>query len=199
MSSKVIHVDGSYIITNFSNVVSSSATGHTTERNIVTRKLLSKTISFSGAFGSPEAGEVLRISDGVTTISYTVTETGGSSAGGATQIGGGSNRSTADVVTEFVTKITSSALDISATNHGGSSTAASFTLTAGANKVLTVTEDPSPRDGNFGSNVTTTVTDNIETTNYVMAATRFMSNGSYNIRGQGSNNIYRVSIGDKKK
>jgi hypothetical protein len=111
----------------------------------------STTVTFTAVFGSGEVNDVLRISDGSTTIDYTGTEAGGSDAGGATQIGIGSDRAANYVVDEFVSKINSSALNVTAVDNGGSSTNSSFTLTPDTGVTLTITEDPaSANSGNFG-------------------------------------------------
>jgi hypothetical protein len=195
MSNKIIHVDSNYIITNFSHLISSG------QRNISVTETGSKKVSFSGVFGSGMANEVLRISDGVSTIDYTCTETGGSSASGVTQIGSGSNRAATAVVDEFVSKINSSALNITAIDNGASGGGASFTLAPGEGITIIITEDPgsSPRNGIFGSSENfAVITDVNVTTEHKIAPFRFTSNGLQNIRSQSVTDHYKTFIGEHK-
>tara|TARA_Y100000592_G_scaffold50021_1_gene79207 strand:- start:15542 stop:16165 length:624 start_codon:yes stop_codon:yes gene_type:complete len=151
----------------------------------------SKVITFNESFSSAfTPGDVLRISDGVTTIDYTLADTSSGTspfnAASATQIGTGGDRAATLAVDEFVSKINSSALDITAADNGGGDRQASFTLTPGSGKTITVTEDPSG-DGNFGSSAAlTTVTTTLTTkTPSVRAAPfRVFIKGAPNLRGQ---------------
>lgn len=163
----------------------------------------SKTITFSNHFGlgNISTGDELRISDGSTTITYTITHPGGGNAPGATDIGGGSDRAAEFVVDEFVSKITSSALDITATDLGTVGSGAAFKLTPGSGKTITITEDPSA-DGNFGSSAGfTTISDSgggsSTTTEFKASPFRNSRPGTFNLKSQTSTNSYRSFIGDQ--
>ncbi len=164
----------------------------------------SKIITFTDVFNSGMDSEILRISDGVTTIDYRCADNGGETATHPEEVGTGGDRSAADVTSEFTSKINSSALDITAVDNGGTSTNASFTLTPGAGKTITITEDPgsSPRNGIFGaSNDFASITDSgggVSTTEHLAAPFRFLSQGPFNIRGQSSTNHYKVFLGEEK-
>ena len=110
------------------------------------------------SYGMP--GEVLRVSDGSTTIDYTGVNTeGGAAASSPVQFGTGGGRMIEQLIDELVSKINSSALDITAVDNGGNSSSVSMTLTPGAGKTLTITEDPGG-DSQFGdSDLSTTITD----------------------------------------
>ena len=160
----------------------------------------------SGWGGSQLAGEQLRVSDGSTTITYTCAESGGSDASGADEVGVGSDRAANSIVDEFVSKINSSALDITAVDNGGSAVNSSFTLTPGSGKTLTITEDPSG-DGEFEKIISDTVFSKCSvesvlssstTTKFKAAPFRFLSKGAFNIRGQSSTNVYKTFLGDRK-
>lgn len=160
----------------------------------------------TGWGSSGVGGEQLRISDGSTTITYTCTETGGSDAGGATQIGIGSDRAANFIVDEFVSKINSSALDVTAVDNGGNDINSSFTLTPGAGKTLTITEDPSG-DGEFGTVVSDdsfskcsveAVLGSSTTTKFKAAPFRFLSRGIHNLRGQSQQGHHKIFIGEQK-
>lgn len=148
-------------------------------------------------------GEVLRISDGSTTIDYTgvITE-GGAAASSPVQFGAGGGRFIDQLIDELVSKINSSALDITAVDNGGNSSSVSMTLTPGAGKTLTITEDPGG-DNQFGdSDLNTTITDvsggGSTTTKYKAAPFRFSSHGVFNIRGQSTTSVYKSFVGDQK-
>ena len=184
----------SYIITNFSNSISKG------ERAVTVSTPSSdgvKIITFNGVFSSSEADEVLRISDGVTTIDFTCDETGGSSSGAANKIGTGGDRSPADVTAELASKINSSALDITAVDQGGSASTAAIELTPGSGKTITITEDPgsSPRDGVFGSTANFVVISNNSSPKTTNSPFRFMSITAGNLRLQSSQGAYRTFIG----
>ena len=162
------------------------------------------TVAFSGRFGSGMTDEVLRISDGSTTIDYTTAPSGGGDASGAAQIGIGGDRSCDDAVDEFVSKINASALDITAVDLGGDADAASFKLTPGSGKTVTVTEDPGGNN-QFGNpygdetNFTTITAAGGSTTTEARAAPfRFSQNNVSNLRSQSNNNSYKSFLGDHK-
>lgn len=163
----------------------------------------SKIIAFNGHFGleNISTNDTLRISDGSTTVTYTLTHPGGGNAAGATDIGGGSDRAANLVVDEFVSKINSSALDVTATDLGGSSTSASFKITPGSGKTITVTEHPGG-DGNFGGSASfTTVTDapgSSATSSFKFVPFRLSAKGAFNLRNQSSQGSYRTFIGERK-
>jgi len=168
----------------------------------------SKTITFNGNFGMGAFGSnynaALRISDGSTTIDYTSEDPGGgASSSNATKIGVGSDRDPRDVVTELVGKINSSALDVVATDNGGTSSAASLSITAGAGKTLTISEDPgNVNSGNFGSTAGfTVITDTSSggsSTKQGFAPFRFSANGAFNLRLQPTADHYKTFLGEQK-
>ena len=168
----------------------------------------SQTITFNGNFGMGAFGSnysaALRISDGSTTIDYTSEDPGGgASSSNATKIGVGSDRDPRDVVTELVGKINSSALDVIATDNGGTSAAASFKITPGSGKTLTITEDPANvNSGNFGgSSGFTVITDTSTSSSTVESVTapfKMSINGVQNIRGQDSSQSHKTFIGVHK-
>ena len=168
----------------------------------------SKTITFNGNFGMGGFGSTynaaLRISDGSTTIDYTSEDPGGgASSSDPTKIGVGSDRDPREVVTELVGKINASALGVTATDNGGSASAASLTLTPDAGKTITITEDPgNVNSGNFGGSAGFTVISDASspptTVKYKAAPFRFSSHGVFNIRGQSTTNVYRSFVGDQK-
>lgn len=160
----------------------------------------------SGWGGSGTASEQLTISDGVLSITFTNTDTGGINASAGNEIGVGSDRGADFVVDEFVSKIQSSGLDITAVDNGGNATNASFTLTPGAGKTITVIEDPSG-DGEYGELVNSTifskcnvesVLDSSTTTKFKAAPFRFLSKGIYNLRGQSQQNHHKTFLGEQK-
>tara|TARA_Y100000114_G_C11761384_1_gene329942 strand:+ start:3779 stop:4405 length:627 start_codon:yes stop_codon:yes gene_type:complete len=166
----------------------------------------SKVVSFTTVFGSVQfpVNEILRISDGVTTVNYTLVDTSGGTdpfnAASAVEIGQGGNRATNLAVAEFVSKINASALDITAVaNAGGNSSSASMTLTPGSGKTITITESPGG-DGEFGDGADKTViTDGTTTTTvkHRAAPFRVFIKGAPNIRGQkaDSGKQYKTFIG----
>lgn len=161
------------------------------------------TFTASMGFGSFIAGEVLRVSDGTTTIDFTATESGGSDHADADKFGVGSDRAVNLVVDELVSKINSSALDITAVDNGGSSTNASFTLTPGVGKTLTILEDPGGNneiDDDFtdAAATITNVSSSPTTKKYKSSPFRFLSHGAFNIRGQTTTNVYKTFVGDQK-
>lgn len=124
----------------------------------------------------------------------------GGDASSPTEIGGGSDRSALLVVDEIITKVLASALDVTAVDNGGTSTNASFKLSPGAGKTLTITEDPSG-DGNFGSTSGFTTIANVTTTtstNLAMAPFRFMTPGIMNVRGQTTGKGTQTFLGEQK-
>jgi len=163
------------------------------------------TIVSAGDFGEVGYGmenEVLRISDGTTTIDYIGVNTeGGAPATGSAEFGLGSGRQITDLTSELTSKINSSALNITATDNGGDSSSASMTLTPGTGITITISEDPTG-DNQFGdSDLSTSITDSSvsTTTKKIKAAPfRFLTPGAFNIRGQGNNNYYKTFIGERK-
>ena len=116
----------------------------------------SRLITFNGHFGLGTFGStysaILRISDGTTTVDYSSEDAGGGNSSNSTKIGVGSDRDPRNVVTELVGKINTSALGMTATDNGGSSSSASLTLTPESGKTITITEDPeNVNSGNFGN------------------------------------------------
>ena len=174
---------------------------------VVPSTATSATITISGTsyeIQNEWAGEVLRISDGTTTIDYT----GAYPAGygdheDADKFSIGSGRTINDMVTELVDKINASALDITATHNGGAwdSMNVSFTLVPGAGKSLTITEDPNG-DGAFaGYDVAASVSlagGAGGTFEYDIAPFRFSSPGVFNLRNQGGLGTYRTFTGNQK-
>ncbi len=192
------NLSNDYTITNFSESISSGE--RKISKTVSTPGDGSVTVAFSGRFGSGMAGEVLRISDGSTTIDYTTVNSGGSDASGATQIGVDGDRSCDDTVDEFVSKINSSALDITAVDLGGDDDAASFKLTPGSGKTVTVTEDPGGNN-QFGNpygdetNFTTITTSGGSATTEFKCAPFILSiPGAFNLRKQSVNNAYDTSL-----
>ena len=176
-----------------------------------TTSVTGKIISFTGNFGllNISNGEILRISDGSVTVDYEIVHTSGGGEGGdglnatsSIHIGGGSNRSAQFVADEFVLKINASALDVTATDNGGGSEAASFTLVPGAGKTLTITEDPTPGNGVFGGSAGFCVISDsggtTTTTKHRVAPMRLFENGAPNIRGQSAENCYKTFVGQRK-
>ena len=157
-----------------------------------------KRITFAAVFGSGVAGDVLRISDGSTTIDYTCTEAGGNDAAGAAQIGSGSDRAANLVVDEFVSKINTSALNITAEDNGGTSTNSSFTLTPDTGVTITITEDPAnANSGNFGNNsghcIIGDVSGSESTTEFSFAPFSFSGKFPWTIRRQSTEGAYDVT------
>lgn len=162
----------------------------------------SKTITFNGNFGMGAFGSnynaALRISDGSTTIDYTSEDAEGGNSSNATKIGVGSDRDPRSVVTELVGKINNSALDVVATDNGGTDAAASLKLTPGSGKTLTITEDPgNVNSGNFGgSSGFTVVTDTSSpssTVEFAAAPFSFSGNFPWTIRRQSTEGAYDVT------
>ena len=195
-------ISSDYIIETFKNSIQNGESKIT--KTTVTPADGSKTITFSDHFGlaNISTSDTLRISDGSTTITYTITHPGGGDAAGATDIGGGSDRAATLVVDEFVSKITASALDVTATDLGAVGSGAAFKLTPGSGKTLTISEDPGG-DGSFGSSVGfTTITDSgagsSTSTDFKASPFRYSQHGVFNLRGQNSQNPYKSFIGDQK-
>ena len=167
----------------------------------------SKTITFNDNFGMGAFGTaynaVLRISDGTTTVDYSSEDAEGGNSSNATKIGVGSDRDPRSVVTELVGKINASALGVTATDNGGSFSAASLTLAPDAGKTITITEDAgNVNSGNFGGSTGFTVVSDASspsTTIKLQAAPfRFSSSGLYNIRLQSDGKGYKTFLGDQK-
>ncbi len=167
----------------------------------------SKTITFNDNFGMGAFGTaynaVLRINDGSTTVDYSSEDAEGGNSSNATKIGVGSDRDPRDVVTELVGKINASALGVTATNNGGTFSAASLTLAPDAGKTITITEDPgNVNSGNFGGSSGFTVVSDVSspptTIVHRAAPFRFSSNGIFNIRFQSEGKGYKTFLGDQK-
>jgi hypothetical protein len=105
-----------------------------------------------GSYGTVPSNIILRFSDGSTNHDFTVDDNSGSSTASATTVGGGTDRSAADVVAEFISEINAGSLNVTATAvSGNTSTDASFTVTPDSGYTVTVTEDPGNNNsGNFG-------------------------------------------------
>ena len=166
-----------------------------------------KTITFNGNFGMGDFGTsynaVLRISDGSTTIDYSSEDAEGGDSSSSTKIGVGSDRDPRDVVSELVGKINGSALDVVATDNGGTFSAASLSITAGAGKTLTISEDPgNVNSGNFGSTSGFTVITDTSTGGSSIkkgfAPFRFSVNGPFNLRQQPTVGHYKTFLGEQK-
>jgi hypothetical protein len=158
---------------------------------------VSKKITIAASFGSInfENGDILRISDGSTTIDY---DADANATSTPNTIAHTDDASTA--VDQFVSKINSSALNVTAVDNGGSSSNASFTLIPNSGVTITVTQDPSG-DNQFGSSSGYCVIEDVESSTTVekqFTLFRFSSNGPMNIRQQSPNNCYRTFIGDQK-
>ena len=203
MSIKSSDISSSYIIEFLSGSIQRE------ERNVskTTPGTSSKTITFNGNFGMGGFGTsynaALRISDGSTTVNYTSEDAEGGNSSSATKIGVGSDRDPRSVVTELVGKINGSALDVVATDNGGTSSAASLKITPGSGKTLTITEDPgNVNSGNFGGSagftIITDTSSSGSTVKYKFSPFRFSTNGSFNIRGQSSTNHYKTFLGEQK-
>ena len=158
---------------------------------------VSKKVTIAASFGSInfENGDILRISDGSTTIDYDahadVTNTANTIA---------HSDDASDAVDQFVSKINSSALNVTAVDNGGSSSNASFTLVPNSGVTITITEDPSG-DNQFGSASGYCIIEDVDTSTTVekqFALFRFSANGPMNIRQQSPSNCYRTFIGDQK-
>jgi hypothetical protein len=162
---------------------------------------VSVTVAFDGKFGSGMVNDILRISDGSTTVDFVGVHTGGGgNASGAAEIGVGGDRSADETVDEFVSKINSSALDLTAVDLGGDDDAASMKLTPGTGKTITVTEDPSGNDQfgpSDGFTIVTTSGGSI-TTDFKFAPFRLSVPCAQNIRQQSSNSGYKTFIGEQK-
>jgi len=106
-----------------------------------------------GSYGTVPSNIILRFSDGSSNHDFTVDDNSGSSTSSANTVGGGSDRSAVDVVSEFVSEINAGSLNLTATVlSGNTSTDASFTLVPDAGYSVTVTEDPNnANSGNFGA------------------------------------------------
>tara|TARA_Y100000114_G_C11749366_1_gene323395 strand:+ start:827 stop:1423 length:597 start_codon:yes stop_codon:yes gene_type:complete len=186
-----------YIIENFSNDITNKDRKTTTT---ISGDSGVKIVTFNGEFSSAMTSQTLRISDGVTTINYQTQDTEGANASDADRIGIGGGRGSDVAVDEFVSKINSSALDISANDDGGDFSSASMTLTPGAGKTITITEQPGG-DGIFGDSAAfTVVTDGGSDTvsDHEFALFRFLSKGSFNLRGQSDSNPFESFIGNQK-
>lgn len=153
-----------------------------------------KVVTITQEFGSVffQDGDVLRISDGTTTIDYIA-----HADSGVNNIQHGMATSATN---QFVSKINASALNINATDNGGSDTNSSFTLLPGTGATITITEDPGG-DGNFGQNAGYCVIADYDgtTTKKIKAAPfRFLNSGAFNIRQQSSVGSYRTFIGEQE-
>ena len=165
--------------------------------------LSGRKVTFTNTFYSVylNAGDVLRIFDGSTTVDYSAQETSDASGSSAVQIGFGGGRSALSAVDEFVAKINASALEITAVDLGGTDSEAAFTLTPKEDDItITITESPASGDGSFGANQGFTVVTAIQedTVNHQMAPYRFSSCGAYNLRGQSASGAYKIFAGERK-
>ena len=106
-----------------------------------------------GTYGTVPSSVILRFSDGSSNHDFTVDDNSGSSTSSANTVGGGTDRSAADVVNEFVSELNAGSLNLTATAlPGNTATDASFTLVADSGYSVTVTEDPNnANSGNFGA------------------------------------------------
>lgn len=172
----------------------------------------SKTVTFNnhfgmGYFGTVPSSVILRFGDGSLTHDFTAIDAGEGNAGSygtANQFAAGSDRPANYVVDEMVEKLNASSLNITAVaDSGNTSTNASLSVTPGSGATVSITEDPtSLNSGEFGGSAGfTVITDSVassNTTEYSATPFRFSARGAFNLRGQTSENHYKVFIGEEK-
>lgn len=187
-------ISGNYIIQSFKNSISKGDV----KTISTTTSAGGKKVTIAATFGSINFpnGDILRISDGTTTINF---DSHANALNTANTIAHTDDASTA--VDQFVSKINASALNITATDNGGTSSNASFTLIPGSGATVTVTEDPTG-NGQFGTSASHCVIEDVSGTNITKESKfgpfRLAPSGPFNIREQNTTNPYRTFIGKQK-